>query len=77
MVLPHTTVHTINETVDASVFARWNADLSTSVGRHGRIQPGVGASKIAKKNPDLGGVCDLSDEAERSRWMAKIPLGPR
>ena len=33
------------------------------------------ANHIAKKNADLGGVCDLSDEAERSRWMAKIPLG--
>ena len=31
-------------------------------------------TKLAKKNADLGGVCDLSDEAERSRWMARIPL---
>jgi DNA polymerase V len=33
------------------------------------------ANHIAKKNPDLGGVCDLSDNGERDRWMAKIPLG--
>ena len=33
------------------------------------------ANHIAKKNPDLRGVCDLSDEAERSRWMERIPLG--
>ena len=33
------------------------------------------ANHVAKKNPELGGVCDLTDAVERSRWMAKIPLG--
>ena len=33
------------------------------------------ANHVAKKNPELGGVCDLTDEGEQSRWMAKIPLG--
>ncbi len=33
------------------------------------------ANHVAKKNPDLGGVCDLTDETVRSRWMARIPLG--
>ena len=33
------------------------------------------ANHVAKKKPDLGGVCDLTDEEERSRWMARIPLG--
>ena len=32
------------------------------------------ANHIAKKNPSMGGVCDLSDESERSRWMARLPL---
>ena len=27
------------------------------------------ANDIAKTIPELGGVCDLSDEAERAAWM--------
>ena len=32
------------------------------------------ANHIAKKNHDLGGVCDLTDEAVRSRWMDVVAL---
>jgi DNA polymerase V len=32
------------------------------------------ANHIAKKHPDLGGVCDLTDEDERAAWMVRIPL---
>ena len=32
------------------------------------------ANHIAKKNPGLGGVCDLTDEAVRSRWMDVVAL---
>ncbi len=29
---------------------------------------------IAKKNPELGGVCDLTDPRERQDWMARVGL---
>ncbi len=32
------------------------------------------ANHIAKKNPALGGVCDISDAAERDRWLARVKL---
>ena len=32
------------------------------------------ANHVAKKNPDLGGVCNLTDESVRRRWMAVIGL---
>ena len=32
------------------------------------------ANHIAKKVPRLDGVCDLSDEADRDRWLARVPL---
>jgi len=42
---------------------------------------GIGATKtlaklanhVAKKNPGLGGVCDLTDPAAYDHWMARIP----
>ncbi len=33
------------------------------------------ANHIAKTVPELGGVCDLSDEAERAAWMVGISVG--
>ncbi|WP_099868057.1 Y-family DNA polymerase [Pararhizobium haloflavum] len=33
------------------------------------------ANHIAKKNDDLGGVCDLTDPAVRDRWLPKIEVG--
>ena len=33
------------------------------------------ANHIAKSVPELGGVCDLSDEAERALWLVGIPVG--
>ncbi len=33
------------------------------------------ANHIAKSIPELGGVCDLSDEAERAAWMVGISVG--
>ncbi|KMO20551.1 Y-family DNA polymerase [Methylobacterium indicum] len=33
------------------------------------------ANHIAKTVPELGGVCDLSDEAERATWMVGISVG--
>ncbi len=33
------------------------------------------ANHIAKTIPELGGVCDLSDEAERAAWMVGISVG--
>ncbi|AWB20850.1 Y-family DNA polymerase [Methylobacterium currus] len=33
------------------------------------------ANYIAKTIPELGGVCDLSDEAERAAWMVGISVG--
>ena len=33
------------------------------------------ANHIAKSVPELGGVCDLSDEAERAAWMVGISVG--
>ncbi len=32
------------------------------------------ANHLAKKNPELHGVCDLTDEVERGRWLARTPL---
>ncbi len=32
------------------------------------------ANHVAKKNPELGGVCDLTDEDVRRRWMAVVAL---
>lgn len=32
------------------------------------------ANHVAKKNPDLGGVCDLTDEDVRRRWMEAVAL---
>ena len=32
------------------------------------------ANHIAKKHPELGGVCDLTDEQERAAWMGLIPM---
>ena len=32
------------------------------------------ANHVAKKNPELGGVCDLTDEDVRQRWMAAVAL---
>ena len=32
------------------------------------------ANHVAKKNPELGGVCDLTDEDVRRRWMAAVGL---
>ncbi len=32
------------------------------------------ANHLAKTHPELGGVCDLSDERERAAWMARTPL---
>ncbi|SFM30623.1 Y-family DNA polymerase [Methylobacterium pseudosasicola] len=31
------------------------------------------ANHVAKKNPDLGGVCDLTDPVAYDHWMARIP----
>ncbi|RVU13189.1 Y-family DNA polymerase [Methylobacterium oryzihabitans] len=33
------------------------------------------ANHIAKAVPELGGVCDLTDEAERAAWMVGISVG--
>lgn len=33
------------------------------------------ANHVAKKNADLGGVCDLTDERTRSAWLSKIEVG--
>ncbi|WP_298952039.1 Y-family DNA polymerase [uncultured Methylobacterium sp.] len=33
------------------------------------------ANHIAKSVPELGGVCDLTDEAERAAWMVGISVG--
>ncbi len=32
------------------------------------------ANHVAKKNPELGGVCDLTDDDARRRWMAAVAL---
>jgi DNA polymerase V len=32
------------------------------------------ANHIAKKNPELEGVCDLTDEADRRAWLSRIDL---
>ena len=32
------------------------------------------ANHLAKKNPELGGVCDLTEEAARDRWLARTSL---
>ncbi len=32
------------------------------------------ANHLAKKNPELDGVCDLTDEANRRRWLARTSL---
>lgn len=33
------------------------------------------ANHIAKKNPELDGVCDLTDPAGRNAWMQRVELG--
>lgn len=33
------------------------------------------ANHIAKKNPELAGVCDLTNEAAQRSWMKRIELG--
>jgi len=32
------------------------------------------ANHIAKQIPELGGVCDLTDEAERDHWLIRVPF---
>uniref|UniRef100_UPI00186A0691 Y-family DNA polymerase n=1 Tax=Aureimonas psammosilenae TaxID=2495496 RepID=UPI00186A0691 len=33
------------------------------------------ANHVAKKNLDLGGVCDLTDERSRSAWLERVEVG--
>ncbi|MGI2036324.1 Y-family DNA polymerase [Rhizobium panacihumi] len=33
------------------------------------------ANHVAKKNADLGGVCDLTDDAVRAEWLDRIEVG--
>ncbi|GGA64370.1 umuC protein [Pelagibacterium lentulum] len=33
------------------------------------------ANRVAKKNEELGGVCDLTDPAERDKWLPRIDVG--
>lgn len=33
------------------------------------------ANHIAKKNPELGGVCDLTDAAVRQNWLDRVEVG--
>ena len=59
-------------------------DLRATVGRWTGIPTCVGigptktlaklANHIAKSAKDLGGVCDLTDPAERAAWMARVKL---
>ena len=59
-------------------------DMRSTVGRWTGIPTCVGigptktlaklANHIAKNNPDLDGVCDLSDAGVRADWMARVDL---
>ncbi|MCJ2046387.1 Y-family DNA polymerase [Methylobacterium sp. J-078] len=33
------------------------------------------ANHVAKKNPDLGGVCDLTDPEQYAHWIIRVPVG--
>ncbi|MBO0134138.1 Y-family DNA polymerase [Agrobacterium burrii] len=68
--------------VDRQVFGR---DLRSTVQRWTGIPTCVGigptktlakfANHVAKKNPELGGVCDLTDAALRQSWLDRIEVG--
>lgn len=67
---------------DRSAFGR---DLRSTVQQWTGIPTcvGIGPSKtlakfanhVAKKNPDLGGVCDLTDAAVRQSWLDRVEVG--
>ena len=53
---------------------RWTG-IPTCVGLGGTKTLAKLANHIAKKNPDLAGVCDLTDEAARRRWLDRVEVG--
>ena len=67
---------------DLTVYAR---DLRSTVHRWTGIPTCVGlgptktlaklANHIAKKHPDLDGVCDLSSDTARAQWLPRIDVG--
>ncbi len=57
-----------------STVRRWTG-LPTCVGIGPTKTLAKLANHIAKSIPELGGVCDLSDEAERAAWMVGISVG--
>ncbi|GAK73124.1 UmuC protein [Agrobacterium rubi TR3 = NBRC 13261] len=67
---------------DRQAFGR---DLRSTVQRWTGIPTCVGigptktlakfANHVAKKNPELGGVCDLTDAATRQGWLDRIEVG--
>jgi DNA polymerase V len=56
-----------------STVRRWTG-IPTCVGIGSTKTLAKLANHIAKKNPDLDGVCDLTDEGARAAWMARIDL---
>lgn len=90
-VAPDVEVYSIDESfLDLSGFGRRDRvtlarDLRSTVHRWTGIPTCVGlgptktlaklANHIAKKNAELGGVCDLTDPAARDRWLPIVEVG--
>ena len=88
---PDVEVYSIDESfLDLSGFAArdldaYARDLRSTVRQWTGIPTCVGlgptktlaklANHIAKKNAELGGVCDLTSAAARARWLGKIEVG--
>jgi len=87
---PRVEIYSIDESfldwsdIDPSRRVAFGAEMRAKVLRWTGIPTCVGigptktlaklANHIAKKNPSLGGVCDLTDTEERKRWMERVAL---
>ena len=88
---PEVEIYSIDESfLDVSHIAptqrtSFGADLRATVQRWTGIPTCVGigqtktlaklANHVAKKNPDLGGVCDLTNDHDRAAWLDRIEVG--
>ncbi|WP_320196511.1 Y-family DNA polymerase (plasmid) [Agrobacterium rosae] len=57
-----------------STVQRWTG-IPTCVGIGSTKTLAKFANHVAKKNPELGGVCDLTDAAVRQGWLDRIEVG--
>lgn len=60
---------------DLRATARAWTGIPTCVGIAGTKTLAKLANHVAKRQPNLGGVCDLTDPAEQDRWLSTIEVG--